>query len=259
MLGGLAAHAEHLLHHFHDVVLEKQVVRAIRQPVAAVDAGEGGAKLVGLALAFHELLHAGELQVLPVEAQMLVEHAGEGEEQGRLRLGATLPLAALGIDVEQDGLGGNGGGALHAGVHHGVGHLAVEELHGGNASHLAVREQMAEHLQEVRFAAAEEAGYPHAHFVGRHVQGAIVGLEEIREMALQLVGNHILGELLLNGGGVVLGHLDDAVDGAVDVLGEELADLHERPSWIGGGWDRGVRRWSRHLEQVECSVVVAVF
>ena len=58
------------------------------------------------------------------------------------------------------------------------------------------------------------------------VDGVQVGAEELAEMDVQLLGDDVLVELLPDGLAVGLVGLDDAVDGAVDLLGEEVLDQH---------------------------------
>ena len=77
---------------------------------------------------------------------MLVEHAGEHLEDGRLVLvGRTLV-----VDVEQDGLARHARTAPGPLSHEGVIELAVEVVDGVLAGNLAVGQQVREHLEEVR-------------------------------------------------------------------------------------------------------------
>ncbi len=223
------APAQHFLQHFHDVVFEVRVAFARFHPRIAVHALEGFAELLGFALAVDEFFQLGKLQVFAVEAAAFVEHALERTQQRGLRRVAFLPLAALAVDVEQDGFGGNLGAAAHAAVHQGVFHLAVEVVDGAHARHFLVGQQVGKHLQEVGFTGTEEARDPHAYLVGGHVDGAIVVLEEGREVALQFASYHVFGKLLLDGFAVVLLDLHHAVDRAVDVLREQVFDNHSNP------------------------------
>ena len=56
------------------------------------------------------------------------------------------------------------------------------------------------------------------------VEAALVGLEEVSEVALQLARHDVFIELLLDG--VLLADADDAVDVPVDVSLEHLLNLH---------------------------------
>ena len=63
--------------------------------------------------------------------------------------------------------------------------------------------------------------------------------EAASEVPAQLAGDHVLGQLLLDDGLVVLVDLDDAVDVAVDVAFEHIVDAHgrllSRRGWLGTG------------------------
>ncbi len=101
---------------------------------------------------------------------------------------------------------------------------------------LLVLQQVRENLEEVRFAGAEEARHPHADLacdvgVLGVVDGFDVGREEPAKVLVKLPGDHELVEFLPDGGLVQLIRLDDAVDGAADVLLEEFFDLHGRCSY----------------------------
>ncbi len=58
--------------------------------------------------------------------------------------------------------------------------------------------------------------------------------EAASEVPAQLTGDHVLGQLLLDDGLVVLVDLDDAVDVAVDVAFEHIVDAHGRLLSRGG-------------------------
>ena len=160
---------------------------------------------------------------------MLVEHAGEGAQQRRFRRGAFLPIASLVVDVEQDGFGGNIARTLHLRAHHRVGNLVLKVLIRGAPAHFPIRQQIAEHFQKVRLAAAEEAADPYADTVGRRINCLGIAFEERGEVPLQFARDDVFGQLLLNRRLVVLGNLHDAVDGTVDVLGKQVFDNHGIP------------------------------
>jgi len=96
-----------------------------------------------------------------------------------------------------------------------VGYLCTVEL-----LSFDVAEQMREHLQQVRLTGAEEARDPDA--VGVRVVG--VRLEQEFQALGGLVGQHILLDLRAEVCNVV--RLDDALDRALDVLGEDLVQQH---------------------------------
>ena len=83
-----------------------------------------------------------------------------------------------------------------------------------------VAEQMGEHLQQVRLTGAEEAGDPHAVGVGV----VRVGLKKELKAFGRLVGQDVLVDLGAQVRSVV--GLDDALDRALDVLGEDLVEQH---------------------------------
>ena len=226
MLGGAFAHAQHFLQHLHDIVFEVGIAFARFEPRFTVYAFKRFTELLGFALLVDKLLQLGKFQVFAEEAQVFVEYALERTQQRGFGGVARFPLAALAVDVEQDGFGGHLGAAAHFAVHQIVLQLAVEIVDGALARHFVVCQQVGKHLQEVRFTRAEEAGNPHAYFVGRHVERFLVVFEKRGEMTLQFARYHVFGKLLLDGGFVVLGDFDYAVDGTVDVFCEQVFDNH---------------------------------
>jgi len=217
-----AAHDAGLLEGVDEVIGEEVVLGAGVYPGLAIDLLEGGAEALREALVVDEALQAGELEVLAVEAQVVIEDAGEGA----LEDVCVLDTHGLVVHVEEDGFRGDARAAARLGIDHGVLELAVEVLDGGLAGHDLVREQVGEHLQEVGLTGAEEAGYPDADLVRGRVERMLVGIEEAGEVAVELPGDHVLAELLLDGGLVLLGHLYDAVDVTVDVALEHVLDAH---------------------------------
>ena len=196
---GLFAHAEHALQHLDDVVLKVAVGVAGLEPGLAVDALKGLAELLGLAQGIDVVLELCKLEVLAVEAARLVEHALKAAKQRRGSRIALLPLARLAIDVKEDGLRGHRAGALHGSRDHGVDDLAVKVADGALAADLAILEQVAQHLEEVRFTGTEETTDPHADLVGARIDGIAVGLEERGKVPLQLARHHVLVKLLADG------------------------------------------------------------
>ena len=80
---------------------------------------------------------------------------------------------------------------------------------------------MSEHLQQVRFAGAEEPGDPHP------VAGGVVGVRLQKQLKTFgcLIGENVLVYLRLEMRRVV--GLDDALNRALYVLGEDLIELHQ--------------------------------
>ena len=145
------------------------------------------------------ILELCKLEVLAVEAACLVEHALKAAKQRRGSRIALLPLARLAIDVKEDGLRGHRAGALHGSRDHGVDDLAIKVADGALTANLAILEQVAQHLEKVRFTGTEEAADPHADLVGAHIDGIAVGLEERGKVPLQLARHHVLVKLLTDG------------------------------------------------------------
>jgi hypothetical protein len=57
-------------------------------------------------------------------------------------------------------------------------------------------------------------------------------------MDVQLLGDHVLVQLLPDRRGVELVGLDDAVDGPMNATVEEVLDLHD---WVASGTSRNAR------------------
>ena len=220
----LDGHSARPVGRLRDLLAEHVVTLAVVDPGGAGDVLVGRAELVRLASIVNELLEASELVVHAVEAEVLVEHACDRPEHRGLRGFALLVAAALVVDVEQDGLRTGVGGSHDARVGHGVVELAVEVLDGALALDLLVLEEVAEHLQEVRFAASEVALDPYTGVSLGAVEATLVGLEEVGEVTLQLARHDVFIELLLDG--ALLADADDAVDVSVDVSLEHLLNLH---------------------------------
>ena len=236
-LGLLPAHDVRLHERGDDVVAEEVVLGAGVEPALAVHALEGGAEGVRLALGVHELLQARELEVLAVEAEVIVEDAREGAlEDVRVLLAHRLV-----VHVEEDGLRGDVRAAVHLGGDHAVFELAVEVVERSATRHLTIGEEVREHLEEVGLTGAKEAADPDADLVRGDVERALVGVEEGGEVTRELTGDHVLGELLLEAGLVLLRDLDHAIDVPVDVALEHVLNAH-----------------GHSLEQVEGPVIISV-
>lgn len=88
---------------------------------------------------------------------------------------------------------------LHGSRDHGVDDFAVKVADGALAADLAILEQVAQHLEEVRFTGTEETTDPHTDLVGGPIDGIAVGLEERGKVPLQLARHHVLVKLLADG------------------------------------------------------------
>ena len=84
-----------------------------------------------------------------------------------------------------------------------------------------VTEDVGEDFQQVRFTGSEEAGDPYA--VGVIRCRIVVGVEELFEIGLDLVGQHVFADLV--GDFAVIAGLDHTIDLLIDVLDEDLLQL----------------------------------
>ena len=211
--------------------------RALLAALGPRDAGdplEGFLERVVLTAGVEVTLEACDVALVAVVAAALVEDLHEHLEQGvGLVLGDERGLL---VDVEQQALGRD---ALRLGEQGrqegptGLGAEALRDLGPVEVLPLDVTEQVGKHLQQVRLTGAEEARDPDA--VGVGVVG--VRLEQKLEALGGLVGEDVLLDLGAQVCNVV--RLDDALDRALDVLGEDLVQPHRvtlpvpRCSWLG--------------------------
>ena len=147
-------------------------------------------------------------------------------------------MIGLAVDVEEDGVGRCGDDFLQVREEQRVVELLFEEVDRAPALAvvfvLLVLEQVGQHLDEVRLAAAEEAGDPDSVLVGRlgfRLDRREQDRDEVVDVAGQLARDDELVELLPDRGLIELVGLDDAVDGAMDVAFEEVLDLHVCAFW----------------------------
>lgn len=226
MLGGVAAHAQHSHECLDHAVFVERPTVTVLEPAESADVLECLAELLDFALGVDERLKPGKLQILAVEALVLIENALEGAHERGLGTLAFLPLATLGVHVEENRLGGHRGYAPHTCVDHLVVDLAVEVVDRTLALHFRVREKIAQHLQEVGFARAEEAADPYTRLARRLVERVFVVSEERGEVSLQFLGHDVFLELLLHEVLVDVADLDHAVDVPVDIMLEHVLDMH---------------------------------
>ena len=188
-----------------------------------------------LSLAVEMPLHVGDVRVFRAVPLHLIEDL-EKHRQDRLPSG---PRVGPAVDVEEDDVGVAVDGLLDVGEHQLVADLLLEELDGLLALTAVlvglVAEDVAEDLDEVRFAGAKEARHPDADLAGDvDVLGVVdaldVGAEELPDVAVELAGDDKLVELLPDGGLVDLVGFDHAVDRSKDVLREQVTDTHRRRS-----------------------------
>ena len=167
---------------------------------------------------------------------------------------AVCFAVGLGVDVEQDHISGALHGALNVGLQHGVFDLVVIEELGGAALfsrfgvlRLQVFQQVRQYLDEVRFARAKEPADPDAHAVSdgrvmRTVDGGQISVKESAQVFADLLGDDVFLQLLPHAGCVHLVGFDDAVDGAVDGLLEQVANDHGTVMGWGAAGERRRRR-----------------
>jgi hypothetical protein len=234
LAGRLRRHGERLAQGGNDVVAQEVHRVALALPGAAIGRGKRGLEGLERALGDEVALHVGNVRGVAREAQFFIEDAKEDLQDGV----AVVLAVGLGVDVEQDHIGRALHGAVDVGQQHGVLDLFVVKelgcvafLPGGRIGRLDVLQQVGQDLDEVRLAGAEETRHPDAHAVGDGgvmwaVHGGQVGVEELAQVLADLLGDDVLFQLLPDAGGVHLVGLDDAVDGAVDRLEEQLADFH---------------------------------
>ena len=217
-----------------DVGLFEDALLAALGPVTAGDALVGLLERLVLAAVVEVALEAGDVALVAVVAAALVEDLDEHLQQGvGLVLGDERRLL---VDVEQQALGRDALGLRQQGGQEGASGLGAEALRDlGTIELLAldVAEQVGEHLQQVRLTGAEEAGDPHAVGVGV----VRVRLQKQLKALGRLIGEDVLVDLGAQVRNVV--RLDDALDRALDVLGEDLVQQHRvtlpvpRCSWLG--------------------------
>ena len=176
-----------------------------------------------LALMLDVMLQHGELQVVAVKAQMVVEHLSKDAQNSRL----VLVDGAFHINVEQNRLRLAAGGFVNH--HEGggiIGELLPEALDGSDSLNFPVLQNVGQHLQEVGFTAAKEAGNPYAGIRSRCIKGVAVIAEEGHEVLFQFIGDDVFVQLLFDDIIVGLLHLDHAVDFTVNIIGEHVVNPH---------------------------------
>ncbi|MCY1286006.1 hypothetical protein D9M69_383460 [compost metagenome] len=227
--------SQHLCQGFLDIVLIELVAIALFGPDQTSRFIEGLNKALVDASLGQMALHVRDVWVVAAEPLMLIENTQEDIED---RV-ASVVGTRLAVDVEQNNIGAIGNGLVDICANHRIAQLVgIEE--GNSIADVAlsipspdVGQQVGQGFQEVRLTRAEEAADPDAYAVGngRIRQVGAIGLEEAAKMLFQLVGNHILVELLVHGGVVRLVRFDHTIDGAVEFLGEDVFNAHgNRPN-----------------------------
>ena len=217
----------------HNVVAIKGDRITLLLPGATVGGGKGGLEGIESPLGYQVTFHVRDVRRIARQAHLLIEHPQED-----LQNGVGVGLVGLGVDVEQDDVGGALHRALNVSMQHRVfDFLVVKEL-GGVTLLPCLRilssdvfQQIGKYLDEVRLTRAKEAGHPDTHAVGdgrimRTVDGRQVGVKELAQVFTYLFGDDVLFQFLPDAGGVHLVCFDDAINWAVDGLEEKFADFH---------------------------------
>ncbi|MNQ59776.1 hypothetical protein D3C85_740370 [compost metagenome] len=236
LVRGLGGEVEGRGYRLFDVVLVELVTVTLLHPLQPGGLVEGLFEALVDATLAEVAFHVGDVRVIAAEAPVLVEHAQEYVED---RV-AGIVGAGFAVDVEQDDIGGIGHGLVDVGADHGIAQLvAIEEAHGLFAvaqgiTRFDVGQQVGQGFQKVRLTGAEETADPHTNAVGDGgvVEVCAVGIEETAKMPLQFVGDDVFVQLLVHGGVVRLIRLDHAVDGAAEILEEDVFDAHYVSSLI---------------------------
>ena len=100
-------------------------------------------ELLGLAFFGNELLQFGNLQILTVKSEIVIEHLCEHTEDSRF----VLIDRTLDINIEQDGIGSTLGGAVDQ--HKGggiIGEFLTEPLHGPFSLNFLVFQKIGQHF-----------------------------------------------------------------------------------------------------------------
>ena len=139
-------------------------------------------------------LHVGDVRRVAGIALEFIQHAEQNREDGV----TAVRVVGLGLDVEENDIGGKRHGPLDVRVEHRVLDLRFEEiccaLGLAVVNQRPVFHQIRQHFEKVRFTGAEEAGNPHTDFpcVFRFVQivrnGEIVADEKM-QMLIKLTGD----------------------------------------------------------------------
>ena len=184
---------------------------------------EGLPERPGLPLLVDVVLQHGDLEIVAVEAEVIVEHLGKDPQHG----GLVLVDGAFNVNVEKDGLRAGAGSLVdqHEGRRVFL-KLLAEALDRADALDFPVFEDVGQHLQEMGFTASKEAGDPDTHVRSRRVKGIAVEAEEGNEVLFQLIGDHVFADFLLDHLVAGLVDLDDAVDLAVDVVRKHIPNQH---------------------------------
>ena len=123
--GSLFAHAENRLQYFHNIVLKEGEGVPRFHPRCAIDFFKGGAELLGFTLLFNEAFQLGNLQIVPIEAAVVIEHLGKDAQNS----GLIFRDRTFNVDIEQNGLRRYRDTLDRSCIHHGIVKFVCEIVH----------------------------------------------------------------------------------------------------------------------------------
>ena len=123
--GGLLAHAEDRLQYLHNIVFKEGKGVPRFHPRCAIDFFKGSAELLGLALLFNKAFQLGNLQIVSIEAAVVIEHLGKDAQNS----GLIFRDRTLNVDIKQNGLRRHRDTLDRSCVHHGVVKFVCEIVH----------------------------------------------------------------------------------------------------------------------------------
>ena len=183
---------------------------------------ECGTEFLSFTGVVNTTLQASELKIRTVEPTALVIHLGKNARNRA----AILIERAFDAHIKEDSVGRHARRALCF-----VGKFVIFKTRGNilNRSftrRLTVCEQVAEHLEKVRFTRAKRTANPHADFIRRIIESPVIRIEKRLEMAAKLVGHNVFVQLLPDTAVILLIDLNNTVNVSVDVVLKHIFDLH---------------------------------
>ena len=228
--GGIGGGIE-FRHHAAGLAQREGDLGLLLVPVLVEDRLVARLEVVETALGFQVDLQLGDVDVLGVAE---VTDKAPVHDLGHALVGRTD--AAVGGDVEDDGVGGDALGDLLQ-QHLELGAVAAagsKQLGRGRAADVAVGQGQSKDLGKAGLAGAEEPGDPDADAlvgVGRRL---VEPLQDPQVMVEDGIRDDVFLDLAAEDGVVGLVNLDDLLDGAVHLTGEQFLD-----AWHGRSKDAG--------------------
>ena len=193
---------------------------AALEPLPARHRSERFLEGVELTFVVELTLEPCDVPLVAVVSAGLVEDLHEHPQQG---IGLVFAdQGGLLVDVEQQALRRDAVGLVEQRGQEGVGCLGAEALQdAGKVVALHSAEKVREHLQQVRLTGTEETRNPHAIRIGV----VRVRLKQLLQSLGRLIGQDVFVHLDAQMAGIV--GLDHALDGPLDILGENLGEAHD--------------------------------